>query len=202
MAAPAALLSSKNQRWQTPRWFLDLVRRVGPIMLDPATVRENPTGARHILTPYENALAWTWSVDGLVFCNPPYGRHLSGPVDPANLIIKKDKKTGLYFIEGFGTGWAAKMAQLEGEGLYLVPARVETTWWRELHAWCDWQLFWSSDEHGARINFVDPDGKPNKNGSTFASSVFYRGPRVSRFLDVFGPHGTPVPGGTGIAELL
>lgn len=190
MAAPAALLSSKNQRWQTPQWFLDLVRAVGAIYCDPATARDNPTGARVFFTRWDNGLWMPWPQDGLLFCNPPYGRHLSGDVDPSALIVKKDKKTGHVWIEGYGTGWAARMAQHHGEAIYLVPCRVETTWWRTLNDWCDVKLQWSSEEFGRRINFVDAEGAPKKNGSTFASTVFYGGPNAMRFIEVFGPHGT------------
>lgn len=202
LRAIAAFTSSRNQRWQTPEWFLDLVREIGPIAFDPATAPDNPTGAARFLTEYDHGLIHTWPTDGLVYCNPPYGRHLSGDVDPSKLIIKTDKDTGIDWIEGFGTGWAAKMAQHDGEATYLVPARPETEWWRTLFDWCDMKLFWSSPEYGARINFVDPASGKKKNGSSFPNSVFYRGPNVAQFCRVFGPHGTLVPGGSFIARIL
>lgn len=182
-------------RWRTPGWFLDLVREVAPIVLDPASAEDNPTGAAQFFTPEHNGLALPWPAIGLVFVNPPYGQHLSGDVEPYRLITKKDKKTGSVWIVGFGTGWAKRMASHTGEGLYLVPCRRETEWWRELNDWCDWRCEWRSPKHGARINFeADPRDPPSKNGSTFASTIFYRGPNVRRFIRTFETHGEIEPG--------
>jgi phage N-6-adenine-methyltransferase len=196
------LLSSERQDWQTPRWFIDLVRRVGPIALDPATSVDNPTGARGFYAQgfVDCGLAADWSFrasGGLTFCNPPYGAHLSGPVEPDHRIMRKGK------LVGVGRGWAQKIVQHHGETIVLVPVRTETEWWRTLFAWADLVLFWSSPEHGCRISFVNPDtGKPQQ-GSNLASTVFYRAPMYGgaegcrRFRDVFSPHGTLVHGGGG-----
>jgi len=199
MAAPDALLSSASSRWRTPVWFLELVRRVGPIVLDPASTADNPTGALAWYTPAQNGLRLPWPVSGLVFVNPPYGVHLSGPVDPWRLVVKKST------VLGFGSGWAARMAQHAGEGLYLVPCRRETDWWRSLNEWCDWRCEWASPARGARINFVlDPsDPVPEKkNGSTFASTVFYRGPNIARFFTAFELHGEMEPGARTLRTLI
>ena len=211
MVAPAALLSSENQSWCTPEWFLDLVRRVGDIVLDPCTTSDNPTKAAWICTggANDNGLVCSWEVDGLVYVNPPYGEHLRGDIDPDKQIVRRrtNKKTGekVEVLVGVGTGWARKMANHTGEGLYLVPARVETDWWKMLNDWCTFKLQWSSPQHGARINFVDPNpDNTKKNGSTFPSTVFYRGSSdgVTRFIQTFGPHGTLEPGARTFREML
>lgn len=200
MAAPAVLLSSERQDWRTPEWFLNLVRRVAPIYLDPATTPDNPTRAQCIYTEADNALARSWDVPGMVYANPPYGAHLSGAkVEPYKPILRKqrDKVTGIVTVEkiGFGVGWAVKMAEVEREALYLVPSRIETAWWGTLWEWCDFHLFWSSPEYGARVNFIDAvTGEPRSGGSTFPSSVFYRGPNLDRFIATFEAHGRMVPG--------
>jgi hypothetical protein len=192
-----AFLSSIFMDYETPSWFLDLVRQVGPIVLDPSTAPHNPTGAQYIYTPPSSpwdpmpcGLSGSWAVDGLVYSNPRYGRFLSGAeVHPRAPVL--DKHGALL---GYGTGWAAKMAQHQGEGLYLVPARPDTAWWLTLYAWCDLMLLWSSPTHGSRIHFHDPRAGGVKRGSNLPSTVFYRGPRLGAFVRAFEPHGTLLPG--------
>lgn len=60
--------------WQTPPYLLDAVRTYfgGPIPLDVATTRENPTQALEVCTPEHSGLTHNWSP--AAFCNPPYGR--------------------------------------------------------------------------------------------------------------------------------
>lgn len=192
-----AMMSSESTVWQTPEWFLELVRQVAPIALDPATALDNPTGARQFCGQGQTmcGLRLQWhiaSAGGLVYVNPPYGPHLSGDIDPDAEIWRTRKVDGVKqrVLVGTGTGWGAKMAGHCGHGLYLVPARVETAWFRLLHGWAEWRLDWSSPEHGSRIHFRDPATGKRVPGTPFPSTVFYRGPEALRFCHVFGPHGT------------
>jgi hypothetical protein len=186
-----ALLSSERQDWQTPPWFMDMVRAViGDVFFDPATSSENPTGAAYIQTEWkvgspseECGLTWAWPTSIPGFINPPYGRHLSGPIDPLKQITKKGR------VVGVGTGWARKIASHQGEWLCLVPSRTSTPWWQELYSKANGALLWGSPELGRRISFINPDtGKPQR-GSTLESTVFYHGPNWDQFRDVFGAHG-------------
>jgi hypothetical protein len=215
---PHVLLSSERQDWRTPEWFLDLVRLVFPIGLDPCAGRGNPARARlwgvqHSMSPPG---AWAGpTLDGLVtfwaraitddegfFANPPYGPHLSGEINALAEIWRKNRTTGEREIIGHGTGWGEKIArefEAGAQGLVLVPVRTETAWWQRIHGAADLTLFWSSPDHGSRISFVNPDtGKP-VNGSNLASTVFYRQGQstdgLGRFVRTFAPHGTIVPGG-------
>lgn len=210
-----AMKTSARADWRTPEKFLELVRQVGAIEYDPASQRTNPTkaklwafvdalGQRHHMDEEHRmfsggGLTQDWSkAKGLVFCNPPYGHHLRGAKpNPDKDVARKNKETGEREIVGRGTGWAAKMARHTGEGLYLVPSRTETAWWRRLQAWCDWSLLWSSPSLGARLRFDD-----GKNTAPFPSTVFYKGPNVGKFLDVFGPHGTMIPGDRTLKVLI
>ena len=213
------LHSSASAHWRTPAYFLELVRQVGPIAYDPASQPRNPTVARVFSFETPKGVRFTaedppgqaergaggldqdWedvAEGGLVYCNPPYGSHLPGPVNPKAKIFRK--VNGEPVLVGIGTGWAAKMAQNVGEGLYLVPARVETGWFRRLHRWADWRLDWSSPTLGARIRFEDGSGA--RSGAPFPSSVFYRGPNVGRFMAAFKDHGTLVPGARTLDVLL
>jgi len=196
-------LSSAFADWETPSWFVDLVHEVGPIVLDPATSARNPTRA---LTgylppahPFDTSLCGLtgpWPGEGLVFVNPRYGAFLRGPVSPRRPVFKDG------VLVGFGTGWVRRICQHQGEGLVLVPARPDTEWWRELHAWADWVLLWASSTRGSRVHFIDPRIGKVAHGSNMPSSVFYRGPRVQRFCEVFEPHGTLVPGRDTLERLL
>ena len=110
------LMSSDRMDWQTPEDFLDLVRKVAPIYLDPATSLDNPTRAQNFIAPPRDALAEEWPVGGLCYVNPPYGRALSK--------------------------WAPKIAQYPGDLISLVPARTETKWFQALALGCSWVVFW------------------------------------------------------------
>lgn len=127
----STLMSSASAEYLTPPWILDLVEKVAPIGLDPCAhakseaIRRTRTG--FMLNPpsgfadrgvvFCDGLMMEWEPyvkpSELIFVNPPYGRAL------------KD--------------WAAKMAaETDCTIIALVPARVDTAWWRELNpsAWC------------------------------------------------------------------
>ena len=71
--------SSKTHTWRTPEWFLDLVRQLDAIGLDPSAdthpkrqfARVNYDGKK-----LGDGLKRKWRGHGLVYCNPPYGRKL------------------------------------------------------------------------------------------------------------------------------
>jgi hypothetical protein len=204
------LLSSDSQDWQSPPFFLDLVREVSPsgaIDFDPATAATNPTKAAHFFAPDGSCalvgwlgpcgLAGRWPSSGFTFANPVYGAHLSGPISPGYPIKRKG------VIVGHGRGWGARIAAHRGETIALLPARTDAAWFRTVFAWADLVLFWSSPEHGARIAFVDPVTGKERSGSNLASMVCYRASEDwqrrwtgrDRFREVFGPHGTMSVGG-------
>lgn len=159
----APLHSSKRMDWQTPDVVLELVRKVGPIGLDPCTTQENPTGARQWFAPPDNGLSVSWGAligDGEVaFVNPPYGRALGEWV----------------------THWCfdASIWADQEHSILLVPARPDTAWWfralKAATALCFWR---------GRLTFK---GAPAP--APFPSALFYFGPRPYRFADVFQDHG-------------
>lgn len=121
----APLMSSVKMDWQTPPGFLEIVRKMEPIGLDPCTDESNPVRASTAMTPEIDGLSREWTGYGLVFCNPPYGRAL------------KD--------------WSAKMRDEGKRGaeiIGLVPARTDTRWWQAI-ATADAICFWRG-----RIKFV------------------------------------------------
>lgn len=149
--------ASPKNSWMTPEWLLDLVRRVGPIDLDPCTTTDNPTDARRFFTIEEDGLTKGWSgyasIDGLTYVNPPYGRGLM------SLWVSK------ILEEAFGHGV---------EIIALTRGDTSTAWGRSLlyeaHAVC----------FPPRIKFRGATGSPN-----FANTIYYFGMREQRFANVF-----------------
>jgi hypothetical protein len=173
------VLASNKQNWLTPPYFLDLVRSLGPIALDPCA------------NPLSFVFAW-WSffgppnhIDGMnvrwiipegtvCFVNPPYGRSLSL--------------------------WTAKMAaegtsvivQANAHLIALIPARTGTGYW-EQYIWpfADAVCFWHGGiQHPSRMCFYDLDGRPADAGATFDAAVIYFGKQRDKFKEVFSPYGT------------
>lgn len=212
-------LSSEKMTWQTPGYFLDLVRAVGPIAFDPcAPAKGNPTGADVLMrqgAPGEScglSIDWSGGVappedladdPGLIFVNPPYGPHLSGLVDPGYVHKRKNKKTSQIEITGYGRGWAQKIIrETDHTRIALVPARPDAEWWVRMLRACDACLLWRSKEHGARLKFVDPDTGETVPGNTSPSTVFLfladdcrdldAQDVLRRFQKSFSPHGTRI----------
>lgn len=152
-------MKSEKMDWNTPKEILELVCKVGPIALDPATSPENPVGAQGFLCA--SGLTSDWREEcadigpGLVYVNPPYGRALAD--------------------------WATKISA-EGmrgcEIISLTPSRTDTAWFRKLVT-ADAMCFWRG-----RIKFVGA-----KDPAPFPSLFCYWGPHADRFRSVFGRHG-------------
>lgn len=169
-------LSSNKQDWLTPNYFIDLVRLLGPIALDPCG------------NPYSFVNAWTtfyglnhidgliarWFVpkDTVVWCNPPYGRTL-------------DKWTNKMATEG------EAIAKANAHLVALIPARTGTGYWdRYIWPFADAVCFWTGGtQHPSRMCFYDLSGRPADTGATFDAAVVYFGKRRDRFQQVFGSYG-------------
>jgi phage N-6-adenine-methyltransferase len=153
-----ALNSSDRTTWQTPPEFLARVRKIAPIGLDPATAPDNPTGASTFFTEKENGLALPWTLNGLVFLNPPYGRAIPTWMDKA----RREAKRGAEIVA-------------------LIPSRTDTRWFHDSVFWsADCVLFWKG-----RFRFIDADtGKPG-DAAPFPSAIPYWGPRPLAFARAF-----------------
>lgn len=158
------MFSSKSSDHLTPSWLLDLVEKVAPIGLDPCghPLSESSSRADEVyFGESNNGLKARWDIapDGtIVFVNPPYGRAL------------KD--------------WAAKMASENDTAIIaLVPARVDTAWWRALDpvVWCALQ---------GRVKFLNSEGK-EQDAAPFPSAVclLHAAHLQDRFVEVFNEHG-------------
>jgi site-specific DNA-methyltransferase (adenine-specific) len=99
---------SESPEWPTPRWLVDqLAAEFGPFDTDPAATRSNAK-APIFYTIDDDGLTRPWK--GRVWLNPPYGTTIAA--------------------------WMAKARQEVANGnadrvVCLVPARVDTRWWRD-----------------------------------------------------------------------
>lgn len=103
----AALLSSKNMNWCTPKDFFDRLDAEFHFVLDAAATEKSAKCAK-FFTPGTDGLAQSWDCGGAVFCNPPYGRQIGKWVQKA-------------FKESAG-GYPIVL---------LIPARTDTTYFHD-----------------------------------------------------------------------
>jgi phage N-6-adenine-methyltransferase len=100
--------------WPTPQWLVDQLAQEfapGGFDLDPASTPENANAPAYF-DVVDDGLAQSWH--GRVWLNPPYGKY----VTPRWLAKAKSEVD-------------SSNAELV---VCLVPARVETAWWREYEA--------------------------------------------------------------------
>ncbi len=154
-----------NQDHNTPECVLEVVRRLGPITLDPCSNPWSTVGALVSLSAHrgEDGLEASWVHDssdgdsrGVVFVNPPYAR---------GQVIRWVRKI------------AAEVAQNEHlEAILLVPGDDSTDWTDaavgSCAAYCD---------PSSRIAFVGAGGS----GAKAPSRLYYWGPRRYLFAHVF-----------------
>ena len=125
------LMGSASAEYLTPGSILDEIEKVAPIALDPCA-HPRSAAIRRVSTAF--------------VLNPPSGFHDRGVVICDGLLqgwelyVRKEQQ--LAFVNPpYGRAlkeWAAKMAREQCPIIALVPARVDTAWWRELApvAWC------------------------------------------------------------------
>ena len=172
-------LSSDKQNWLTPPYFLDLVRKIGPISFDPCA---NPLSFVHAWWScygpenHIDGLSFRWQIprDTVCFVNPPYGRALA-------LWANKMAADGSTIIHKDGAHLVA-----------LIPARTGTGYWEKfIWPFADAVCFWhGGTQHPSRMCFYNLDGRPADTGATFDAAVVYFGARRDRFKDVFDSYGT------------
>lgn len=103
-----ALLSSKNHTWETPEWlFKELDKEFG-FTLDPCC-EVSTAKCYNFYTVDDNGLCQDWG-GHIVFCNPPYGKHLRKWIVKSYLESKKD---------------ATKVVM-------LIPSRTDTTYFHDI----------------------------------------------------------------------
>ena len=149
--------SSKTAEHYTPAAVLDLVLEVmGGIDLDPCADPGCRVPAMIHYTAEIGGLRQPWA--GRVYMNPPYGREIGSWVDR--------------LVDQYQAG------KVE-EAIALVPARVDTLWFKRLTAHGGPVLFWRG-----RLAFVGNDGP-----APFPSALVYMGPRRSKFSGAASRYG-------------
>ncbi len=101
------LFSKESQEWYTPSDIIERVQAaIGPIELDPCSDGKTVPADAHF-TAKDDGLAQTWA--GKVYMNPPYGDAIK------------------VWVEKLCAEYAAGNVT---EAIALVPARVDTEWFR------------------------------------------------------------------------
>lgn len=163
-----------NDEWYTPAWLIDMVREVlGKIELDPASSHEAQTvvQAHHYWTKEQNALSLNWIVNingptwesSRVFLNPPYSHPL------VEQFVDK-------LLQQLEKGFVS-------EAILLVNNNTETAWWHKAAAQATSVCFFRS-----RVFFWRP-GQGEVTSPRQGQNLFYFGPLVGKFADVFGTKG-------------
>lgn len=177
MAGNAVTIDNEEcdkDEWYTPAWLIEMVREVlGKIGLDPASSHEAQTvvQAHHYWTKEQNALSLNWIVNingptwesSRVFLNPPYSHPL------VEQFVDK-------LLQQLEKGFVS-------EAILLVNNNTETAWWHKAAAQATSVCFFRS-----RVFFWRP-GQGEATSPRQGQNLFYFGPLVGNFADVFGPKG-------------
>jgi len=153
----AVHFSSDSPEWYTPPEVLALVEKtLGVIDLDPCcnSIGEPNVNAVSHLKQADNGLSVDWN--GRVYMNPPYGRGIE---------VWVEKLVAEY------------MSGNVSEAIALVPARVDTDWFRKFRDYA--------------ICFVDGRLKfsGHENSAPFPSAVVYLGGDIDKFYEAFSSLG-------------
>lgn len=101
------MFSSKDDKWSTPQDFFDELNAEFGFTLDPCADEFNHKCNKYY-TEEDDGLLQDWEGE-IVFCNPPYGKHIKDWVRKA-------------YIEGYKPNTTVVM---------LIPARTDTTYFHK-----------------------------------------------------------------------
>lgn len=143
--------SSGSPEWYTPPRIVErVVATLGEVDLDPSWHPESPVQAHTTYTVTDDGLSKRWT--GRVYLNPPYGREIDAWITR--------------LVEEFEAGTIS-------EAIALVPARVDTAWFRRLDPFPRCFVY-------GRLTFANATSP-----APFPSAVVYLGGNVARFIEVF-----------------
>lgn len=100
------MFSSKTDLWETPQDLFDRLDAEFGFDLDAFALPQNAKCAAYY-TPEQDALSQPW--DGVVWCNPPYGRNIGKWVRKAH---EENRRNNNYIV-------------------MLLPARTDTKWFHD-----------------------------------------------------------------------
>ena len=164
---------SGNDERFTPSWMFDLVRKLGPIYLDPATTVDNPAGAEMFFTREDDGLSKHWGSygKGVIWLNPPYSR-----------------------VSDWARKCIAETRLCEMPLFFLCATRTGSRWFNAMNRAADCRIDWherikfSDEESGAPFDstlfLIGGDGAFRKNfRKLFEHFGFYIPLRTLRQLD-------------------
>lgn len=105
MQGQAAIFSQATDEWATPQWLFDKLNEEFHFTLDVCANEDNAK-CKTFFSKVQDGLQQQW--DGVIWCNPPYGRQ-----------IKQ---------------WVKKASEAAASGntvVMLIPARTDTEWFHE-----------------------------------------------------------------------
>ena len=105
MQGQAAIFSQATDEWATPQWLFDKLNEEFHFTLDVCANEDNAK-CKTFFSKVQDGLQQQW--DGVIWCNPPYGRQ-----------IKQ---------------WVKKASEAASSGntvVMLIPARTDTEWFHE-----------------------------------------------------------------------
>lgn len=101
------MFMSKRVEWATPSELFSKLNRLFHFTLDPCALPHNAKCAKYY-TPHDDGLRQDWGGE-IVFCNPPYGKHI--------------------------TDWVRKCSEESMKPdtvvVALLPARTDTRWFHD-----------------------------------------------------------------------
>jgi hypothetical protein len=148
--------SSESSEWYTPAPIVErVVATLGEVDLDPSWHPESLVRASSAYTVADDGLAQRWS--GRVYLNPPYGREIDAWIE--KLVAEYEAGTVT-------------------EAIALVPARVDTEWFRRLDQFPRCFVY-------GRLKYAN-----SSNPTPFPSAIVYLGENISRFVEAFGQVGS------------
>ena len=151
--------SSASAEWATPQWIVDqLAAEFGAFDLDPCATADNAKAPGCSIRQPDDGLSLPWKADR-VWLNPPYGRTDAYGRDIGAWMRKAAAET---------TSGNARLV------VALVPARVDTAWWREA---CKAAAFWRILP--GRIKWRDDQPAPFPNAVLVFGDLEGKRPAVS-----------------------
>lgn len=173
---------TEKDTWRTPPEILDLVRTLGPIVLDPCTADDNPTGAQFYFTTGNPAPAdgAEWFRRSQPAIDEPPADAIIGGVTFANWPYSQNGAWARMVIEH------AEAVTPHGQHVIgLANASAGTEWFDRITGAAAATCFVTQ-----RVRFRDPrpPHKP-KGGNQWGTAIWYFGTDPDRFAEIFGSIG-------------
>ena len=142
------MYSSKSEQWETPQWLFENLNDLFGFDLDVCATPENAK-CKSYYTREQDGLSKPW--EGVVWCNPPYGRNIGNWVKKA---YDENLRNNNYIV-------------------MLLPARTDTRWFHEYiygRGHVDVRFI------RGRLKFSN-----SKNSAPFPSMVVIFNPRIGKY---------------------